>query len=380
MRLILHIGTHKTGSTALQHFLSANGKGLGDHGICYASPIHEFNFNSIANTFLKDGSEKFRYFLLKNLGKAERNGAHTIIASSENLYAMVRYLRRFKTEETSAEALAKERHLIERLRAAIPGHVECHVLCYVRRPDHYLESLYNQNVKRGDLLTGDVIDFLNAINDILDYHSYLSIWRDVFGSRACSVRTYEAALPNLIDDFVRHVLGIGDISAFTQPHLRANERLSRDVLEYKRARNEHIPYSESKLERRVYAMVDKRITGTNNNHQYLAPDERAALLSRLEPCMERLRREFALPPFPPFNLEAAKASWQPYPGLSPEKRREIEFHYNAVQRLIGFRLERLLMRGAALTRRRLPFLSWLLDFARCSGIRRLLLEATSRFQ
>ncbi|WP_210237349.1 hypothetical protein, partial [Mesorhizobium sp. M2D.F.Ca.ET.148.01.1.1] len=74
MRLILHIGTHKTGSTALQHFLSANGKGLGDHGICYASPIHEFNFNSIANTFLNDGSEKFRYFLLKNLGKAERNG------------------------------------------------------------------------------------------------------------------------------------------------------------------------------------------------------------------------------------------------------------------------------------------------------------------
>ncbi|SIT55770.1 hypothetical protein BQ8794_230080 [Mesorhizobium prunaredense] len=379
MRLILHIGTHKTGSTALQQFLSANGKGLSEYGICYASPVYEFNFNSIVSAFLLDEQEKFRYFLLENLRKAERNGAHTIIASSENLYAMVRYLTRFNAEKTSAEILAKERSLVERLRAAIPAHVECHILCYVRRPDHYLESLYNQNVKRDSLVTGEVVDFLNTIYDMLDYHRYLSIWRDVFGSRACSIRSYEAALPNLIDDFVRHVLGT-DISAFTQPHLRVNERLSRDVLEYKRVRNEHVLSSERKLERRIFALVDKRITNPNNNHEYLLPDERAALLSRLEPSMERLRTEFTLPPFPQFNLEVARASWQPYPGLSLEKRREIEFHYNAVQRQIGFRLERLLMRAASLTRRRLPFLAWLLDFARGSGIRRLLLEATSRFQ
>jgi hypothetical protein len=366
MRLILHIGTHKTGSTALQQFLSANGKGLSEYGIYYASPVHEFNFNSIANTFLLDGLEKFRYFLLENLRKAERNGAHTIIASSENLYAMVRYLTRFNAEKTSAVVLAKERILIERLRTAIPAHVECHVLCYVRRPDHYLESLYNQNVKRDALVTGAVVDFLITIYDMLDYHRYLSIWRVVFGSNACSVRAYEAALPNLIEDFVRHFLGSEDISPFKQPHFRANERLSRDVLEYKRLRNEHILYSEQKLERRIFALVDKRITSPNNNHEYLSPDERADLLSRLEPSMERLRTEFALPAFPRFSLEAARASWQPYPGLSLEKRREIELHYNAVQREVGFRLERLLIRAASLTRG--------------SGIRRLLLEATSRFQ
>ncbi|RWH84606.1 MAG: hypothetical protein EOQ86_02440 [Mesorhizobium sp.] len=366
MRLILHIGTHKTGTKALQHFLSANRKELTEYGIYYASPVYEVNFNSIVNALLLYGQEKLRYFLHENLRKAERNRAHTIVASSEHLYAMVRYLTRFNAEKTSAEILAKERSLVERLRAAIPAHVECHILCYVRRPDHYLESLYNQNIKRDSLVTGEVVDFLNTIYDMLDYHRYLSIWRDVFGSSACSVRTYEAALPNLIDDFMRHVLGNEDISSFKQPHLRANERLSRDVMEYKRLRNEHVLSSERKLERRIFALVDKRITNPNNNHEYLLPDERAALLSRLEPSMERLRTEFTLPPFPQFNLEAARASWQPYPGLSLEKRREIEFHYSAVQRQIGFRLERLLIRAASLTRG--------------SGIRRLLLGATSRFQ
>ena len=38
MKLILHIGTHKTGSTALQQFLSANPHSLSDRGIHYAVP------------------------------------------------------------------------------------------------------------------------------------------------------------------------------------------------------------------------------------------------------------------------------------------------------------------------------------------------------
>ncbi|OWK21888.1 hypothetical protein AJ88_12730 [Mesorhizobium amorphae CCBAU 01583] len=159
MRLILHIGTHKTGSTALQQFLYANGKGLGEHGMYYASPAHEFHCNSLVNAPLVDGQERLRNFILEILRKAEQDGGDTIIASSENLYAMVRYLECFHTQKTSAEVLAKERSLIERLHAAIPAHVECHIICYVRRPDCYLESLYNQNVKKGALFSGDVGDF-----------------------------------------------------------------------------------------------------------------------------------------------------------------------------------------------------------------------------
>ncbi|MER8403021.1 hypothetical protein [Mesorhizobium sp. M0306] len=377
MKLILHIGTQKTGTTALQQFLCANAKNLREHGIHYATPPHEFNFKT--NTQSLCGPDKFLPFFLHHLRKAEQDGAHTIIASSENLYSMVIHLMRFMAKMSSADALS-ERSLIERLRDSIPARVECHVLCYVRRPDYYLESLYNQHVKRGVLFTGDVIDFLNMIEDMLDYHRCLSIWREIFGKNACSVRVYESALPNVIDDFMKNVVGIDDISAFTWPCLRANERLSRDVLEYKRLRNEHILFSERWLELKIYELVDRRVTSPNNNHEYLSPDERASLLSKLQPSMERLRTEFCLPSFPEFDLDAAKAAWQPYPGLSLEKRREIEVHHNAVQDQIGFRLERLLKRWISLTRKRLPLLSWVFDVTHGSGIRRLLLEATRRFQ
>jgi hypothetical protein len=47
MKLILHIGTHKTGTTALQQFLYANRQPLAAGGFYYATPPHglqEANF------------------------------------------------------------------------------------------------------------------------------------------------------------------------------------------------------------------------------------------------------------------------------------------------------------------------------------------------
>jgi hypothetical protein len=268
---------------------------------------------------------------------------------------------------------------IECLRAAIPSSVSCHIVCYVRRPDHYLESLYIQCVKQG-MFTGTITEFLTLVEDMLDYHRCLSMWQKVFGRNNTEVRVYETALPNLIHDFLRYILHLQEISHFAKASLRVNERLSRDLMEYIRVLNKGIPCSNRTFDQKIYRLVDERIANSSGNHEYLSPDERASLLSRLEPSMERLRTEFALPPFPQFDYESAKAAWRTYPGLSPEKRREIEFHYKAAQGWIGFRLERIFKQAASVARRRLPFLSFVLDFVCATGIPRVLLVAVNRFK
>jgi hypothetical protein len=380
MRLILHIGTGKTGTTALQQFLSVNRTTLSTNGVYYATPADEHNFNSVVKAhLLPTQHDVMGRFFIDHLSNAERRGFHTTVASSENLYCMTRHSYDPATNKFPADPLAEERFLIARLRSAIPNSVDVRIVCYVRRPDHYLESTYTQRVK-GGLFAGNIAQFVSIGGYMLDYHRCLSIWREVFGNIDMAVRLYETALPSVMHDFFRYVLHLQDSSSFAKAGLRANERLSRDLIEYIRLLNEDSPCSKKTFDQKIYALVDKRIANPSSSYEYLSPDERAGLLSRLEPSMERLRTEFSLPPFPPFSLEAARASWQPYPGLSLEKRQEIEFHYNAVQRQVGFRLERLLLRAASLARRRLPFLSWLLDFARGSGLRRLLLEATSRIQ
>ncbi|RWK15767.1 MAG: hypothetical protein E5X49_15565 [Mesorhizobium sp.] len=393
MNLILHIGTNKTGTTALQKFLSFNRRKLTKYGIHYATPPDSYNFNSVVRAprcstrdapswallpryhLVEKQHEIFGQFFLDHLNYAEREGFHTIVASSEALYCMPIHLYDPGDGKVCVDTLAQ----IECLRAAIPSSVNCRIVCYVRRPDRYLESLYNQCVKQG-MFTGEIGEFASIVEDMLDYHRCLSMWRKVFGDSNTEVRVYETALPNLIHDFLRYVLHLHESSLFAKAGLRVNERLSRDLTEYIRLLNKNIPCSERTFDEKICSLVDERIANPSGNHEYLSPDERAALLSRLEPSMERLRTEFALSAFPQFDYESAKATWRPHPGLSPEKRREIECHYKAAQGWIGFRLERIFKQAASMARRRLPFLSFVLDFVRASGMRRILLVAINRLK
>ncbi|RWH84610.1 MAG: hypothetical protein EOQ86_02460 [Mesorhizobium sp.] len=393
MKLILHIGTNKTGTTALQQFLSINRKELGKHGIYYATPPDTHNFNSVVRAPRRsmDGAPSWallpRYHLVARqdeiLGKffvdhlvhAEREGAHTLVASSEALYCMPIHLHNPGDKNVCVDTLAQ----IECLRAAIPSSVNCRIICYVRRPDQYLESLYTQCVKRG-MFTGEIAEFVKIVDDMLDYHRCLSMWQKVFGGSNTEARVFETALPNLIHDFLRYVLHLQESSLFAKASPRVNERLSRDLIESIRLLNKDIPCSKRTFDQRIYALVDERIADPSSNHEYLSPDERAGLLSRLEPSMERLRTEFALPAFPQFDYEAAKAAWRSYPGLSFERIQEIECHYKDAQAHMGFRLERVFKRIASIARRKLPFLSFVLDFVRASRMHRILLVAVKRFK
>ena len=85
-----------------------------------------------------------------------------------------------------------------------------------------------------------------------------------------------------------------------------------------------------------------------------------------------LQASYVVPAFPPFDLEAAKASWSPYPGLGRERRQEIELHYDRINRRVGFRLERTLLRSAGHIRRSGPGAGVLIDAVKRVGAKRAL--------
>ena len=89
MRLILHIGTHKTGTTALQQFFHANRRRLAVRGCHYATPPHGLQHSNLAANALNGGENRsVQAFLTKHTEMARRHGAHTLLASAENFYAM----------------------------------------------------------------------------------------------------------------------------------------------------------------------------------------------------------------------------------------------------------------------------------------------------
>jgi hypothetical protein len=385
MKLILHIGTHKTGTTALQQFLHANRELLAACGFHYATPPHGVEHTNLIANALNVGKNRIvRAFLTTHAEIARRHRAHTILVSAENFYAMS-VLSAMQRRQVCVNAVERDRTLIATLQSLMPdGVATSQIVCYFRRPDRYAESLYSQHVKRGIIFDGTFDEFLPIIKPALLYNDYMRSWSGVFGEKNCTVRLYETARADIVGDFIRNVVSIDNIDQFAHNHNPANERVSRDLLEFKRLRNRTARLNERDIERTILRLVDEKMELRNDEPDYyqdfLSPDDRAELLSLVRPEMEALQTSYDVPPFPPFDLESATTNWRPYPGLGRQRMQEIELHYDEINRRVGFRLELLALRSAGFLRKNVPTAGVLLDVLKGIGAKRVLRQVTRRIQ
>jgi hypothetical protein len=375
MRLILHIGTPKTGTTAVQRFLCANRQRLAESDVHYATPHGSGQANDVANALGTGDSRAVNGFLVKQVKAARQCGADTLLISAENFYARNIHAA-MQRQQIVPNAPERDQMFVEALRELIPDEIAtCQIACYLRRPDQYAESLYNQHVKRG-IIDSTFDEFLSLIEPALSYDRCLYPWADYFGQRNCVLRVYDSAKRDVVGDFVMNVLNIQDVSQFSHVHNQANERLARDLLEFKRLKNRTARFGERHVEDAIFSLVNEEIglrrEEPTSYQDFLSPDERVGLLRRLQPEMDALQASYDLPAFPTFDREAVKANWSPYPGLTRERREAIEMHYDRVNRRVAFRLERMTLRSAGLLRKNVPGSGALIDALKRVGVKRAL--------
>ena len=169
-KLIIHIGTHKTGTTALQSFLDINSLRLKEHRIIYPENGRFLNRNyAQAHRYVSD------YFRDKkisdgefNLDKLkEKSKKYNIVLSSEGFY--------FASNEST----------VAKISDALGSQSE--VICYFRDPSEHIVSLYNEYLKGG--LSSSLSSFIEnersklLENNIFSYYSYeknTKFWSDNF--------------------------------------------------------------------------------------------------------------------------------------------------------------------------------------------------------
>ena len=161
--IFLHIGTLKTGTSAIQDFLVLNRKALSKQGILYPQKSRRDYFKT------RDGetivpAQKFKNY--QKLVHLSRTKDRHVILSNEAFSLMY---------DASA------------IKAAI-GDVETVIICYLRRQDDFIQSYYNQEVK----LAGNYRK-IKAYQPptTLDYYELLDRWARIFGRENIIVRLYE---------------------------------------------------------------------------------------------------------------------------------------------------------------------------------------------
>lgn len=184
-RIWIHIGLHKTGSTALQRRLEASREFLLEAGLLYpetaryvpvATGKHDADAgHGLIARALRSGEPRHASRLFAELRREiAQSGARHVLISSEMLCA--------PPLEPRIGALK-----------ALTDDNDVRIVIYLRRPDLWVDSLYREHLTaRARRERRDFALYLDEEADrLLDFERRIAVWAAAFGPDALRVRFYD---------------------------------------------------------------------------------------------------------------------------------------------------------------------------------------------
>lgn len=219
MRLILHIGTEKTGSTAIQQHLQANRLLISEQGVHCCDTAGRGNHRALVAAFMPpDVHDDFL------------RGRKLVQADARSAWREA-FLDAFAAEVEAAKADAESfivtsEHFHSRLDqpagvmelAAFlrPLFSDITVVCYLRRQVEMALSFYSEKLRAG-FIPPEILPLSNvrrrvgSLPPYFDFESFLNRWSDALGERCIAPRLYQAASldgGDVVQDFFQ-VAGLG---------------------------------------------------------------------------------------------------------------------------------------------------------------------------
>ena len=245
MDCILHIGTEKTGTTALQEFFARNRSQMAQHGVLYpvspgaanhmAMALYGSDFDSASDLPMMhdvdsaESLDRFRVSLEQRLiSEKEASGAAVCV---------------FSGEHCSSRLL--QPHEVDRLRDALLRIFDrVRVVVYLRRQDDFYFALYSTAVKCGAMQPISLPSAQES-RDLLDYHALLARWYNSFGRENLIIRKFDV---DVISDFLE-CTGLSRLAGLPRPG-RVNTSLGVKAMEFLLQINKFLPrVQDGKLNR-----------------------------------------------------------------------------------------------------------------------------------
>jgi hypothetical protein len=356
--LILHIGSPKTGTSALQNCMARNRGFLLENKICYSHfsknggidnhnhltyhILYEFYQN---NTDLKIPQDKRTIDIITKIKKEfYENDSYTLIISSETLFETVwtgSSLEIF-AENTEFMMIERRKYVINYFKEEFKG-FDIKIVCYLRRQDDYIESIYNEMLKN-IAVDNNVYNNIfanplpicfgkqkytapenscnayleNFINGLIDagYYTNLSQWAETYGKENIIVRIYEkSALPKGVEyDFFTNILNFNDdLLQNIELYQEVNLSLKKDIAEYKRV-SRLLEFREELTS--ISSSPALEHLGENNRKNILKAKQADEILEYYKEENEKIAREYLGRKDGILFYDKKREEKDDYPGLS----------------------------------------------------------------
>jgi hypothetical protein len=279
MRYVLHIGTNKTGTSALQDYLGANRDELLKHRIWYPRIGRSNNAHHDLAEAIKLGGTFADFGIDLDVLKetSAPGGVETVLISSENfntLRDLSRVATLFPPDRTK-------------------------VVVYLREHVSYLASWYQQDVQAARARITCSFDEYVRLQGY-SFLDRLNLWREIYGGNL-TVRGYSRnALRggDIVQDFFESAFGC---SPPVPPRPGdTNPSISGNLLFLKLVLNHVLTSEENRLiveELSALAVLDKRFHG----HFQISEQDANRIAHRFGPDRKKLKEEYGIVFVPPRN-------------------------------------------------------------------------------
>lgn len=268
-RAILHVGTMKTGTTSIQASLAKNPSVLARNGYSYLGP--PMRHSSVLGPALADMTDK----------------SQDLIISDEGLWHFT------DTKRSDTPELAR----------LLRGY-DVTVLIYLRRPDSFMDSWFQQGLKNG---TGSLTmtRFLESplVKEGLQFQERISRFESVFHKAKIILRAYEK--DQLVDgDAVRdflHCVGLPaddfSIPEWANATPNTDSLLLRSLFQHTIPRGGKLTRELDKLDQHLRCHGYK-----GRRYSLLTPEELEKIITTYRPVFSRLHKKYGNGASPDFFL------------------------------------------------------------------------------
>ena len=295
-RITLHIGTQKTGTTALQTFLGENSEKLALQGFCFPTALAKHP------GILKDRNAYFLTMLVANAVAPDRVSEEELELCRKNKDSFIELTRDAEHVILSDEMFWREGALRvgfwKELKRQLDemGFDDVDFVVYLRRQDEFIASLWNQRVKSGVRLTTSCASYAksDASRDLMDYAKVIAEIEDAFTSGCVRVRVYKR--DELIGRDVRSdfcsVMGIDSSQGFTMEEEKPNLGMSNNITEIKRVANRNESYRQTDNFLSTSAQQVSAQARIKDATSLLPPEIREEILQRYASGNEQIARTY----------------------------------------------------------------------------------------
>ncbi len=305
-RLYLHIGTHKTGSTAIQQLLWKHREALANGGLLYPDvgvrrdAHHEIAWAAGTTRAAPDAAALRG--LVEQLAHQIRNAEDALLLSSEEFEFVQR---------------------VDEL-ASLQDHFEVKVIVYLRKQDEYLEAAYNQHVRSYDLrFTDSIYQFALRYNFFwrFDYWRILQNWGRVFGTENIIVRPYGTELvgDDAVADFLSLLPVPGDLQrAIAGETFRINRALHPSAIPYMARVNR---MALSREQHQAAQGILRKAIPHERGYRFLRDDEASRFYETFETDNQALFETYMGLDHDPFHSAADAATtnqWVDHDSIEPD--------------------------------------------------------------